>query len=94
MSCREALSQWDTLPGMADHYLRSVELLDEAAQARKELRDVVNEPPPPVPDGALATQRQRKLERLSSTSSTCIKAAHVHALLSIAQRLDDLGAAR
>lgn len=66
---------------MADHYLKSLENLDIAAEARNDLREEYRKP---VPD-------QQALRHLNAVNGRSLKLAEVHALLAIAQRLEDIG---
>jgi len=67
---------------MANHYQRSLELLDEVDAARTELRRHYLETP--TPD-------RHKVADLHQTIGVCLKLAGIHATLAEAQSVTDLG---
>jgi hypothetical protein len=65
---------------MADHYLRSIELLDEVAEIRRELTDLY-----------LAGRRDPSgVAELHSRLGVCLKTAAIHAQLAEVQALQDV----
>lgn len=65
---------------MADHYEAAVDYCARAVQARDALQDLYAQP----------TRDAREVASLNGDLGDAMKLAEVHALLAIAQRLDDL----
>lgn len=68
---------------MADHYLKTLEHLDVAAESRDDLREEYRKP---VPD-------PQRLRHLNAVNGRSMKLAEVHALLAIAQQLQEISSA-
>lgn len=65
---------------MADHYAKSVDMLDAAKTTRSRIAGELGRP----------DRDQREINRLANQVRAQVKLAEVHALLAIAQSLDDL----
>jgi hypothetical protein len=77
---------------MADHYLKSIELLDELDTIRSEIARLYAEPVPsaPGPNGWVRPPGVRKqLATLHSRQGIVLKLAEIHASLSVRQALLD-----
>lgn len=78
---------------MADHYLKSLELLDELDDIRSELRRLYAEPKMPAGRPGLPRLRpphvQRMISDLQDRKGIVLKTAEIHALLAIRQQLQD-----
>ncbi len=68
---------------MADHYLKALEHLDIAAEARDDLREEYRKPVADV----------QRLRHLNAVTGRSMKLAEVHALLNLGQRLEEISAA-
>jgi len=75
---------------MADHYLKSLEYLDELAQVRNQLAELYSVPQVPTPMGLRRPESvQRQINALNPKVGQLLKLADIHATLSVRQALQD-----